>query len=117
MLVVDELSLCTTRDFHQIILPLAKLGCTLWLGGDCRRQLLSIGDVWHGSDLARDLTDTVMLRSAVGRKTLVLTEGKRCDARLFEYLSRPLDVEAARLAFPARGRPAETNLCLAPACE
>ena len=28
-LVVDELSLCTTQDFHQIINPIARLGCVL----------------------------------------------------------------------------------------
>ena len=42
----------------------------LWLLGDGRNQLLSIGDTWHGADLARDLTDTWMLRAAVGCKTL-----------------------------------------------
>ena len=52
LLVVDELSLCTTQDFHQIINPIARLGCVLWLLG------LSIEDSWHGADLARDLTDS-----------------------------------------------------------
>ena len=79
LLVVDELSLCTTQDFHQILNPIARLGCVLWLLGDCRNQLLSIGDSWHGADLARDLTDTWMLRAAVGSKTLLLTEGRRAE--------------------------------------
>ena len=49
LLVVDELSLCTTWDFQNIILPMAKLGASLWLLGDCRNQLLSIGDTFHGA--------------------------------------------------------------------
>ena len=31
--IVDEVSLCTTADFHTL-LELRKLGCTLWLIGD-----------------------------------------------------------------------------------
>jgi hypothetical protein len=118
LLVVDELSLCTTVDFHQIINPLARLGCTRWLLGDCRNQLLSIGDTWHGAALSRDLTDTVMLRAAVGCKTLLMTERRRADPPLFRWLSAlapggahstlPLALWAARRDFPPRGRP---SLC------
>ncbi len=48
LLVVGELSLCTTWDFADIIPPTAKSGATLWLLGDCRNQLLSIapGTAW-----------------------------------------------------------------------
>ena len=93
----------------------------LWLLGDCRDQLLSIGDLWHGADLSRDLTDTWMLRAAVGCKTLTLTEGRRADPQLFAWISTmtpggerdslAIALPAARLAFPARGRPAARNVC------
>ncbi len=29
LVVFDEVSLCKTLDFHAVILPLARLGCTL----------------------------------------------------------------------------------------
>ena len=94
----------------------------LWLLGDCRNQLLSTGDSWHGTDLFRDLTDTWMLRAAVGSKNLLLTEGRRAEAELFSWISSmtpggardslAVAPPAARLAFPARGRPAASNVCL-----
>ena len=31
--IVDEISLCTTQDFHTL-LELRQLGCALWLIGD-----------------------------------------------------------------------------------
>ena len=84
--------------------------------------MLSIGDLWHGADLSRDLTDTWMLRAAVGCKTLTLTEGRRADPQLFAWISTmtpggerdslAIALPAARLAFPARGRPAARNVCL-----
>ena len=61
-----------------------------------------------------------MVISAVGHR-LTLTEGHRCDARLFAFLSQiaygpelPLEtlMEQCRVAFPAKGRPADTNLTL-----
>ena len=117
--MVDELSLCTTQDFHQILNPIARLGRVLWLLGDCRNQLLSIGDSWHGTDLARDLTDTWMLQAAVGSKTLLLPEGRRAEPELFSWISSmtpggerdslAVALPAARLAFPTRGRPAASK--------
>ena len=50
MCIVDEISLCTTQDFHTL-LELRKLGCALWLIGDPASQLTAIGDHWHGTDL------------------------------------------------------------------
>ena len=76
--------------------------------------------------MTRDLTDTVMLRSAVGCKTLTLTEGKRAGPQLFAWISTMtpqngrkgprqnlfLALWAARRDFPARGQPSATNVCL-----
>ena len=113
--IVDEISLCTTQDFHTL-LELRKLGCALWLCGDPSSQLVAINDQWHGADLTGDITDTAMLRSAVDCQRCVFTEPRRCDARLFAWLSNlpPLAeaVALARQAFPRRGRPQEWNLCL-----
>ena len=77
--------------------------------------MLSIGDVWQGADLSRDLTNTAMPRTAVGCKTLTLTEGKRCDPRLFEWITHLtpgrarhhpfLALFAAQRDFPARDEP------------
>ena len=57
-----------------------------------------------------------MLRSAVDCQRCVFTEPKRCDARLFAWLSNmpplPEAIALARQAFPRRGRPQEWNLCL-----
>ena len=63
-----------------------------------------------------------MLRAAVGSKTLLLTEGRRAEPELFGWLStmcpggerdsRAVARPAARLAFPPRGRPAASNVCL-----
>ncbi len=73
-----------------------------------------------------------MVNSAL-QKILMLTEGHRCDARLFEFFSSmaasppragalsngylstlPLEelMAQCRAVFPARGIPADTNLCL-----
>ena len=71
-----------------------------------------------------DMSDTAMLRSAVDCRRCVFTEPKRCDARLFAWLSTvaaggwrwqlPLAdaIAQARAAFPKRGHPAQTSLCL-----
>ena len=83
---VDEVSLCCTTDFHTL-LELRKLGCALWFIGDASSQLLAIGDAWHGADLQADISDTAMLRSAVDCKRCVFREPKRCDERLFAWLS------------------------------
>ena len=115
MCIVDEISLCTTQDFHTL-LELRKLGCALWLIGDPASQLTAIGDHWHSADLTGDISDTAMLRSAVDCQRCVFTEPKRCDARLFAWLSNlpplPEAIALARQAFPRRGRPQEWNLCL-----
>ena len=39
-----------------------------------------------GADLTGDLSETAMLRSAVGGKRCVFTEPWRCDERLFAWL-------------------------------
>ena len=77
-----------------------------------------------GVDLTGDISDTAMLKGAVDCRRCVFTEPKRCDERLFAWLSTvaaggwrwqlPLtDVLAqARAAFPKRGKPQQTNLCL-----
>ena len=117
MCIVDEISLCTTQDFRTL-LELRELGCALWLIGDPSHQLTAIGDAWHGTDLTGDISETAMLRSAVDCKRCVFTEPKRCDVVLFNWLSSlqeyPLSeaIALARRAFPRRGRPQETNLCL-----
>ena len=80
--IVDEISLCTTQDFHTL-LELRKLGCALCLIGDPSSQLNAIGDLWHGADLTGDTSDTAMLRSVVDCQRCVFTEPRRCDARLF----------------------------------
>ena len=38
LIIVDEIGLASTQDFQQILLPLKKLGCTLWLLGDPQSQ-------------------------------------------------------------------------------
>ena len=43
MCIVDEISLCTSMDFHTL-LELRKLGCALWLIGDLSSQLEAIND-------------------------------------------------------------------------
>ena len=80
--IVDEISLCTTQDFHTL-LELRKLGCALWLCGDPKSQLTARGDTWHGADLTGDISETALLRSAVDCHRCVFTEPRRCDARLF----------------------------------
>ena len=86
VVICDEISLCTTQDFHTL-LELRQLGCALWLIGDPSSQLLAIGDSWHSADLTGDISETVMLRSAVDCCRCVFSEPKRCDARLFTWLS------------------------------
>ena len=103
MCIVDEISLCTTQDFHTL-LELRKLGCALWLCGDPKSQLNPINGVWHSADLTEDISETAMLRSAVDCQRCVFTEPRRCDARLFAWLSNlPPVPEAIALARPARG--------------
>ena len=41
--IVDEISLCTTQDFHTL-LELRELGCALWLIGDPSSQLNAINE-------------------------------------------------------------------------
>ena len=87
-----------------------------------QNQLQPIGSQWCGVDKTEDYSDHPMVSSAL-KCRLTLTEGHRCDTRLFEFLSSmstcyfsTLNLEdlmaQCRLAFPARGVPAETNLCL-----
>ena len=70
--------------------------------------------------MTADWSEHPMVISAVGKR-LTLTEGHRCDSRLFHSLSSlaygpelPLAtlLDGARAAFPARGRPAQTNIVL-----
>ena len=72
--------------------------------------------------MTQDYSEHSLVVSAVGKR-LTLTEGHRCDARLFEFLSSmaygwrlelPLDtlMEQRRAEFPAKGRPTDTNLFL-----
>ena len=72
------------------MLELRKLGCALWLIGDPSSRLLNTGDNWHSADLTGDISETVMLRTAVDCRRCVFTEPKRCDARLFSWLSSRL---------------------------
>ena len=90
--IVDEISLCTTQDFHTL-LELRQLGCALWLIGDPASQLTAIGDHWHSADLTGDISDTAMLRSAVDCQRCVFTEPLR---RAFVRM-------AQQPAAPARG--------------
>ena len=75
--------------FHILpMLPLARPGCQLVLAGDSECQLLSIGDTGpEGQDLTRDISESVMLKSAVGCKRLRLTESHRSDPTLFAWYS------------------------------
>ena len=119
-ILCDECSLLTLQDWQEVILPLVALGAAVWLVGDMANQLHAIGSQWHGNDMTADWSEHPMVISAVGRR-LTLTEGPRCDARLFDYLSalaygpeQPLGalLDGARAAFPPRGRPAQTNIVL-----
>ena len=74
------------QDWQEVILPLVALGCAVWLVGDMRNQLHAIGSRWHGEDMTADWSEHPMVISAVGHR-LTLTEGHRCDARLFAFLS------------------------------
>ena len=115
MCIVDEISLCTTQDFHTL-LELRKLGCALWLIGDPSSQLVAIDDHCHHADPTGDISDAAMFRSAVDCQRCVFAEPRRCDARLFAWLGSlpplPEALALARRAFPRRGRPQERNLCL-----
>ena len=119
VILADEVSLLTLQDWQEVILPLVALGAAVWLVGDMANQLHAIGSQWHGQDMTADWSEHPMVIAAVGRR-LTLTEGHRCDARLFHYLSslaaseQPLGtlLDAARAAFPPRGRPAKTNIVL-----
>ena len=55
LIIVDEISLASTQDFQQILLPLKKLGCTLWLLGDPASQMLPVSDEWLGSNIRLSL--------------------------------------------------------------
>ena len=81
--VFDEISLLSTRDFELVVLPLARLGCQMILLGDPANQLLPCQDTCFDKDLSRDISESAMLKSAVGNKRLVLTECKRSDEVLF----------------------------------
>ena len=122
--VIDEISLLTHRDFETCVLPLARLGAQLILLGDPASQLLAISDIGpNGEELAQDIPESVMLKSAVGFKRLRLTHCRRSDKALFDWYvslgpggSRyelPLGniLAEARLRFPARGV-ADHHLCL-----
>ena len=84
-IVIDEISLLSTRDFEVVVLPLARLGCQMILLGDPQTQLLAIQDTCFDKDLSRDISDSDMLKSAVGNKRLVLTECRRSDRILFDW--------------------------------
>ena len=58
--------------------------------GDWSPQRFALGDAWHGADLHAEISETVMLRSAVDGKRCVLRDPKRCDERLAAWLSIPL---------------------------
>ena len=67
--VIDEISLLSHRDFETCVLPLARLGVQLILLGDPASQLLAISDIGaNGEELAQDISESVMLKSAVGLK-------------------------------------------------
>ena len=104
---IDEISLCTTADFHTL-LELRALGVALILLGDPSSQLLSIGNSWHRASLKGNISDTAMLQSAVDCQRCVFTEPRRCDARLFAWFSSlpplPEAIALARQAFPRRER-------------
>ena len=83
---------------------------------------MPINSQWHGVDKTEDYSEHPMVISALGKR-LTLTEGHRCDARLFAFLSSmaygwclelSLDtlMEQCRAEFPAKGKPADTNLVL-----
>ena len=122
VILADEVSLCPLQTWQEVILPLIALGAAVWCCGDMANQLHAIGSQWHGQDMTADWSEHPMVISAVGKR-LTLTEGHRCDARLFEFLSSmangwrmelSLDalMEQCRVAFPPKGRPADTNLVL-----
>ena len=117
LIICDEIGLASTTDFQQILLPLKKLGCLLWLLGDPQSQMLPVSDEWLGNNIASDISDSAMLKSSVDCTRCVFTEPKRCDKKLFTWVSSigaggirtqlpfPTLLEQARLAFPATGRP------------
>ena len=76
----------TLQDWQEVILPLITLGAAVWLVGDMRNQLHAIGSQWHGQDMTADWSEHPMVISAVGKR-LTLTEGHRCDSRLFDFIS------------------------------
>ena len=69
---------------------LIALGCAVWLVGDMRNQLHAIGSQWHGEDMTADWSEHLVVIFAVGKR-LKLTEGHRCDARLFTFPSEIAD--------------------------
>ena len=95
--MIVEISLLTHRDFETCVLPLARLGVQLILLGDPASQLLAISDIGpNGEELAQDLSESVMLKSAVGFKRLRLTQCRRSDPALFEWYVRLALRAAAR---------------------
>ena len=84
--------------------------------GDPANQLLPCQDTCFDKDLSSDISESAMLKSAVGNKRLVLTECKRSDEVLFRWyspMSAPLEelLEKARIDFPAKVS-ADYHLCL-----
>ena len=83
-----------------------------------------VSDEWLGTNICSDISDTAMLKSSVDCNRCVFTEPKRCDKQLFAWISTIAKgrartrlpfctlLEQARLAFPATGRPRETNVSL-----
>ena len=87
-----------------------------------KNQLQPIGSQWCGVDKTEDNSEHSMVISAL-KCRLTLTQGHRCDTQLFDFLSSmssgyhsTLNLEDllahCRSAFPAKGVPAQTNLCL-----
>ena len=86
--------------------------------------MLPVSDEWLGNNIASDISDSAMLKSSVDCTRCVFTEPKRCDKKLFAWVSSigaggirtqlpfPTLLEQARLAFPRTGRPRETNVSL-----
>ena len=86
VILIDEISLCTLQDWQECILPLISLGCAVWCCGDMQNQLQPIGFQWVGEDMTEDYSEHPMVISGL-KSRLMLTEGHRCGAHLFESLS------------------------------
>ena len=85
--------------------------------GDPANQLLAISDTMFDKDLARDISDSAMLKSAVGNRRFVLTDCMRSDKFLFDWYcsisASPLEelLQKARIDFPPKVS-ADYHLCL-----